>query len=403
MKLLVSLFLISISLWAWDKDGVMNGGGGNSYQGKPLESYAVNPTGLHAYSQYISPLLLDIKNKEDGDNSFHMLGRLIHSVFRQKIWYFVPGPLEQIPAELLNSAVKTDQAMFQSFDHVWVDKNLWNKMPFEDQGRLLLHEVFMGLKILKFASPQRLCLAAYPGSDCSAKQKIDREVSLSARDYTDVQNLTISTFSNFVKMEFSDWVQSFSKYRITFDYDWFTSILNVPVTSAELGGLLKQSMISGFLPQYGFNMRRYDSNLSQPETPEEWLALEAKTKETCQVSATINQNVLNLKIKTETENFSARIPLPKDITSQQVNDFMGQTKPVKQIGIPYFTKKQNSAGGYPFYNISLGFDSYRLAVVYIQEMVCQDAECKKTSYIDVKNGMMLVCSDSPTLFPKAKN
>lgn len=371
-------------------------GGGNSYRGKPLESYAKDPATLAAFQKLIQPILQDLESKKTNTNSLHILKNFISSVFAQKIWYFVPGPLEHVPIDLLNSAVRTDQAALQGFDRVWIDEDIWNKMSVDDQAKLLLHEAYMGLKIYQFASPFRLCKAAWGASyNCAGKELVDASIRLTARDYTDVQNMTIQTSSQYAAMTNDDWMALIQQSNLKYEYDWFEKY--VDITSSYLSKLLIKSTISGFLPTQGYNMRSFDSGARPPlESQNDLYDYLQKNKETCQIQAQVSGSSLHLKLSSKTESFDQVISLPQKMQSRY-DDVFHEKRDLQRIGLSHLSQQERPDGGFTFYNIWLGFDSYRLAQVYIQEMVCTDKDCS-TPYIDVKGGMLYICSDNGYLF-----
>lgn len=394
---LISFVLMPLSTVAKNNHtGGGSDGGGNSYRGKPLESYAKDPAALAAFQKLIVPTLQDLKSKETSTNSLRILRNLISSVFAQKIWYFVPGPLEHIPTDLLNSAVRTDQAALQGFDRVWIDEDIWNKMSVDDQSKLLLHEAYMGLKIYQFASPFRLCKAAWGASyDCAGKEIEDTSIHLTARDYTDVQNMTIQTMSNYAAMTNDEWMALIRQSNLKFEYDWFEKY--VDITPSDLSKLIVQSTVSGFLPTQGYNMRDFDSDTRPPlESQNDLYNYLQKNKESCQIQAKVSGSALHLKLSSKTESFDQVISLPQKIQSRY-DEIFHEKRDLQRIGLSHLSQQERPDGGYTFYNIWLGFDFYRLAQVYIQEMVCTDKDCS-SPYIDVKGGMHYICSDNGYLF-----
>lgn len=395
--ILLSFFTFSISLAAKgvNRPGGGNDGGGNTYQGKPLESYAQNPILLKSFEDYIAPLLIDLQSKQSNDNNLRVLKDLITSVFSQKIWYFVPGPLEKIPEDILNSAVRTEQAALQGFDRIWIDETIWKSMALEDQAKLLLHEAFMGLKILRFASDYRVCLASRLSSNCAGRNQTDSIISLNSQDYIDVQKMTIQVFPNYLQMNNADWIKSINANGIKFQYRWFDEVS--VISPKELGVLLNQSSLSGFLPNNGYNLRSFDSGNLGISTQQDAYEYLQKNKSACDVSAKVVGETLDLKVIAGSESFSGIIPLEKEMESTYDAVF-GERKTLRRIGRGYVTGQERLSGGYSMYIVWLGFDSYRLANISIQEMVCADPKCETSSYIDVKDGLHLICSEDPHLF-----
>lgn len=372
-------------------------GGGNSYQGKPLESYAKDPMKLAAYQKLILPLLKDIKAKEVPSSRMDVLAHLVQSVFSQKIWYFVPGPLDHIPAELLNSAVRTEQAVLQGHDRVWIDEDIWKKMEIEDQTKLLLHEAFMGLKILRFGSSFRQCLAAYLNSENCRQSGRDSDlpIDLQTKDYVDVQRMTIKVSQDFHTMTDTDWVKELNQNGFKFAQNWFEITSSVSVR--ELEETLKKSALTGYLPTQGYDLRSFDTEQKPSMTdPHEIYEYFQAKKEACQIKAEVVGNALDLRLQSKSDSLSLKIPLPEELNTQY-SDWFLEGRNLKMVAIPGMTGEGRATGGYTLYNVWLGFDSFRLAQVYVQEMVCEKKDCS-TNYYDVRGGLMFVCSDNAHLF-----
>lgn len=142
--------------------GTADSGGGNTFMGKPLESYKVSPKNLEAYKTFIAPWLESEAIKNTG------IGNALASILSEKIWYMIPSELKQLSAEKIGSAVGTDQAALQDFKQIWLNSLIFEKMKLSDQAVLIVHELLMGLKLLKLDSKQAECLAfrrTYSDSD----------------------------------------------------------------------------------------------------------------------------------------------------------------------------------------------------------------------------------------------
>jgi len=373
-------------------------GGGNSYKGKPIESYAQDPKTLPAYQSLILPLLADIQSKAASNNSMDVLAHLILSVFEQKTWYFVPGPLSQIPPELLNSAVPTDQAALQGFDRVWIDRDIWNKMAVEDQEKLILHETFMGFKILSFGSELRQCNAAdgINSSYCDDQGSIDSGINLKAQDYADVQNMTIQVASQYPQMTADDWVNAINLRNFNFEWDWFR--VSSQIKPEQLGEMLKRSAMTGYVPTHGYDLKLLSSEDHPPVT--DVYNYFQNHKENCQFQATINGNELQISLSGKYNSVQFSIPVPAEFNSDFADTFHENRK-LQRISVPGYESlpTPRPTGGYTTYNFFLGFDSFQLAEVYIQEMVCETKDCSDGhGSLAVKGGFNYICSDNPQMF-----
>jgi hypothetical protein len=135
---------------AQPKQGTGDSGGGNLYKGKPLESYVKDIAELDATKKFVAPAFRMLPQSA--------IGNTLQAILKVKTWYFVPGPLADLPREKIGSMVPTEQAALQDFNQVWIDKDHFEKMSESEKAELIFHEALMGMKLLKFDSPQSACL-----------------------------------------------------------------------------------------------------------------------------------------------------------------------------------------------------------------------------------------------------
>lgn len=374
-------------------EGGGSDGGGNSYRGRPLDSYIVFPMEMPAFRATVRPVLEDLQRKAESDHRMDLLRNLIFSVFAQKTWYLLPGPLDPISSELPGFPVQTDQAVLQNFHRVWLDQNIWEKMSLQDQGLLLLHEAVMGLKILRFASSQDQCRAAYAESNtCGRQDSSAGVIRLKAGDYLDVQRMTATIARDFVTLTSDSWIELLQKNNIRFGFDWFES--ENPFSRKEFQANLAKANLSNYLPTYGFNYRIAESmNFSSSE---ESLSFMRKNQEPCQINAVISGSSLSLELVAASEKFHALIPIPEIIDVTRYDDLFLEERILHRVPAGFTSPQPNPRGGFIDYNIWLAFDGYRLASVFLQEMVCATEDCRSGS-VDVKNGLSYICSDNQNL------
>lgn len=368
-------------------------GGGNIYRGRPLESYAKTATDLPAYHLLVEKVIADIEAKFQADQTTRLdaLASMLRDSFTSKIWYFVPGPLNQIPPDLLNSAVPTDQAALQGFDRVWVDENLWSMMTLEDQAKLLLHEAFMGLKILQFAPAVRECQASGGGHSCRpGNGEMSRPIELKSADYYDVQWLTIETSRNYAAIDAHEWVRRMSA-RFKFHRRFFDMPVMIP--RSEIQSRLHASTATGYLPTFGFNLRGLDGTLSNDEA----LQYIRDHQEPCRISARIDGERLSLKIQSASETLDLRTELPEQNESY-FEDAYHENRIPQRIPILIATHQPRPEGGFTMYNVWLSFDGFALTTVSAQEMLCESENCDGGGSYDVRNGAFYICSSNPKLF-----
>jgi hypothetical protein len=186
--------------------GTGDSGGGNLYKGKPLESYIKDPYELTAVKMYVTAITWFLPNH---------ISRYISQTLRAKTWYFVPGPLQDLPKERIGSQVNTEQAALQDFNQVWIDQTRFETMSQVEQAQLIVHEALMGLKLLKFDSPQNVCVLrqtyllrtalrsyAKPESCASlSKSPAGKIADLTVTDYAQIRDLSAALIRRIVETE----------------------------------------------------------------------------------------------------------------------------------------------------------------------------------------------------------
>lgn len=142
--------------------GTGDGGGGNLCLGKPLESYSVKIEDTEAFIKFVKPILDQLAKTNEGDTDVF---RLLTYSLKKKNWYIIPCPLKTLPPEKIGSMVETDQGAIQDFREVWMAKTEFpndEALSSEAFADLVLHEMFMGLRLLKYNSEAEGCRAFAP-------------------------------------------------------------------------------------------------------------------------------------------------------------------------------------------------------------------------------------------------
>jgi hypothetical protein len=244
--------------------GTGDSGGGNLYQGKPLESYLQKPQNLPAFQNHLKAIV----EAAIPDIQFPMLFLL-----DAKPWYFVPGPLQNLPESKIGSVVSTDQGALQDLDQVWIDLDLFNKMSESDQAKLILHEVLMGFKLLKFEAPKNACFALrYKATsdfraECQLKEakRTGRPSDLTVVDYAQIRQMTDNLMTINLAQDLDQplkWRTLFhngdfhfpGKYYISLD-DLKDSTHKTNLTNA------RQSNQIGYNPQFGYSIGDLQASL----------------------------------------------------------------------------------------------------------------------------------------------
>ncbi len=80
-------------------------------------------------------------------------------------WYFVPVKLKNIPDELVGARTedKTQQIALQDLYRVWFDSKIFGAMNDEQQAKIIMHELLMGVALMRFKSPLDQCYSQIAG------------------------------------------------------------------------------------------------------------------------------------------------------------------------------------------------------------------------------------------------
>lgn len=275
------------------EQGTGDSGGGNSYKGKPLESYIFRPTDLPAVQKLILPTL---EAAADLDVAAPIKGSLFF-----KTWYRVPGPLKALPSEMIGSAVKTEQAALQDFRQVWIDDDLFSKMSEREQAQLILHEMLMSLKLQKFTSPREACLSDLMGynsthytCDHYSTERLGTPNMLTITDYQQIRQTTDKLLGDTTDLKTEmDWqtlmnIGNFHYQQIYFSHN---NQRRQTEYSQNFEEVIK-NLNAGYKPQYGYSITELDR--LHPDWSRDSglkvLASRWNSHTTCSLQATKNEN-----------------------------------------------------------------------------------------------------------------
>ena len=90
---------------------------------------------------------------------FPRLAADFYHISQNRDWYFVPSSLSEISSKILGTYAPTDQLALQDLNKIWIDRIKFEQMTEEDQGVLIIHEIMMGIRLLKYKEKQDLCIA----------------------------------------------------------------------------------------------------------------------------------------------------------------------------------------------------------------------------------------------------
>ena len=171
--------------------GPGDGGGGDTCQGKLIESYRVDITQTEAYKKYLNPLLADLNPKLQSD--YPNLIFLVGFNEPRKNWYIVPCSLTKLEASKKGLFLETDQTALQTEQEIYIDQNLFEKMPVEEQAKLILHETVMSVYLLKYLKLSEIFLNfEMSAMDLWKMYQPEKRTPLNSEDHQNIRAVTHS-------------------------------------------------------------------------------------------------------------------------------------------------------------------------------------------------------------------
>jgi len=141
-----------------EAQGTVDGGGGGGIKGKPIESYARNIREFAEYKVVVEPVLVSIgRIHPEYQNVF------LHIV-KNRNWLFTGEPVANLGAARQGTPFNIDQWAAQNNKEIWFSDQYQGEAA--NKGRILLHEILVGVKLLKYLSSNEKCTAQFGSSNC---------------------------------------------------------------------------------------------------------------------------------------------------------------------------------------------------------------------------------------------
>jgi hypothetical protein len=143
--------------------GPSDGGGGDTCNGKMIESFKVNIMGLDEYKELVQPIVEKLKPKTSDSTKNDNTPFLFSPV--SKSWYIIDCKLQDIPKERKGLYLESYQTAIHTSREVFIDSTSYNTMAKEERAKLLIHEMVMGYYLMKYMSIEDMCKVG--GAECS--------------------------------------------------------------------------------------------------------------------------------------------------------------------------------------------------------------------------------------------
>ena len=208
--------------------GGTDSGGGNSVSGRPIESYASNVLDSAIAKTHLIPII----SKLHGIHP-RFASDLIHIAIN-RTWYVLPVELNKIPSSVLGvsfSDSQLEQMALQNLKAIYINSTLFDKSDRdEDRALLLLHEMVMGVFLMKYKDALDECYSTIAWmrlfsenqnlyrterTNCAIKNiysngsditipNLGKKMSLSAEDYDNIRELVVILWQNIDHLSFDE-------------------------------------------------------------------------------------------------------------------------------------------------------------------------------------------------------
>jgi hypothetical protein len=247
------------SLAAAKEQGGGDTGGGNLCKGRLLESYAEDVRKTGAFQKYIQPVLARMRQDD--------MSRLFNYSLTKKKWLFIPCDFTVLPSDRIGAFTETEQGAKQNFDEVWVNKTATDHMSEKDFADLIMHEMLMGIRLLKFESPKRQCLSFAPNEElCDGwnETPLGRPSDLTPRDYAEIRKATVDAYTaNLSTYEDAEDFLASNGFDIG-SKKLRRKVPDIQMTFAELTKFFRRAKLTDDLPTSGVTINYRKTRLGVP-------------------------------------------------------------------------------------------------------------------------------------------
>lgn len=142
--------------------GPSDGGGGDTCNGKMIESFRVDVTNLPEFKTYIEPILSKLQVAEENKSLVLLSGK-------SKNWYLIDCKLQDLPKERKGLYLESYQTAIHTSREIFIDSTSYQAMAETEKAKLLLHEMIMGYYLMKYLTIEEICKVS---TNCSGDMSI---------------------------------------------------------------------------------------------------------------------------------------------------------------------------------------------------------------------------------------
>ncbi len=362
--------------------GTADSGGGNTFNGKPLESYIVDITLLPAFKNQVEPILEDLKYFSVGNYAFQFL-------IKNKAWYFIPEDLTTLPKEKIGSAVHSEQAALQDFKQIWINSKIFDAMTSEeDQAKLILHELLMGLKLLKFDSARQECLGYSVSPESShlecgyfSESARGKPSDLKEKDYAQIRASVDEIFSRHKELfdKSGEWEDIFFRHGYSSSYIRFSKFAtNKTITLADVNTIISQAKMIGINTPNGYDINELSNNhpnfiKSNLSSSENFIW---KPSYTCKVSLEFNIDTVSALLETNRGKVNTKFKISNyGLETWDIQDFDGEWFTSLHLR-PDFRGLSNQKGQ-RYFKVNLNLLDKEIQTIIFNEYICLNDNCSE--------------------------
>ncbi|MFM6928037.1 MAG: hypothetical protein ACKOX6_06200 [Bdellovibrio sp.] len=163
--------------------GGVDSGGDNGVNGRNMEDYAINLQRDKIFNDLVLPIILKVSEANP-----RFASDMIH-ITKERTWYMIPVALKNLTASQIGLRFADEQVQqfaLQNLRAIWINQKFYTGFETdESRGRLILHEILMGVRLMKLKNSLDNCYSeiAMMSLDSSKKDEYKKRRELCAITY----------------------------------------------------------------------------------------------------------------------------------------------------------------------------------------------------------------------------
>lgn len=216
--------------------GTVDSGGGAGFKGRPLEGHRKDITTFPEFKKWVEPILRSIGRMHPSHQSLFVY------IVKERTWLFLDAPVPKISNDRQSTPYTIDQWAVQNSKEIQMSNEY--KGSEEDRAKILLHEIFVGLKIMRYGSYNEYCFAFAPDRKLCAGSRetpIDKNYKLNDVDHEDVRAMTSWLWQNHDKMTHPEFAHEMHRHQFqSIHYSWKQYLFPTSSTPKQVNEFFEQ-------------------------------------------------------------------------------------------------------------------------------------------------------------------